>query len=86
VSVQSEWNFWKGEEMPRSAAFLLIGLVGFGTIAVAATGVAKFVFFLFMVMALIFFVLCMWKGEEFHHSGWRQVDQAKRSLYTATKT
>jgi uncharacterized membrane protein YtjA (UPF0391 family) len=34
--------------------FLLIALVGFGGITVAAAGVAKFLFFLFIVMGLIF--------------------------------
>jgi uncharacterized membrane protein YtjA (UPF0391 family) len=57
--------------------FLLIGAVGFGGIAVAAAGVAKFLFFLFMVMGLISFVLCMWQEEE---SGRRQANQVKRSV------
>ena len=41
--------------------FLVIALVaavfGFGCIAVAAAGVAKFLFFLFLVMCLIFFII-----------------------------
>lgn len=41
--------------------FLVIALVaalfGFTGIAVAAAGIAKFLFFLFLVMCLIFFVL-----------------------------
>ena len=60
--------------------FLLIGAVGFGGIAVAAAGVAKFLFFLLTVMGLIVFVLCMWQEEEFHNSGRRQANQVKRSV------
>jgi uncharacterized membrane protein YtjA (UPF0391 family) len=55
--------------MLRSPAmFLPIALVGFGGIAVAAAGAAKFLFFLFMVRGLIFFVLRTWQGEESHNS------------------
>ncbi len=43
--------------MLRLAVLLLTESVLFGGLAVAAGGVAKFVFFLFMLMALIFFVL-----------------------------
>jgi uncharacterized membrane protein YtjA (UPF0391 family) len=50
------------------AMFLPIALVGFGGIAVAAAGAAKFLFFLFMVRGLIFFVLRTWQGEESHNS------------------
>jgi uncharacterized membrane protein YtjA (UPF0391 family) len=60
--------------------FLLIATVGFGGIAVAAAGVAKFLFFLFMVTGLISFALCMWQEEEFHNSGQRQANQAERSI------
>jgi uncharacterized membrane protein YtjA (UPF0391 family) len=56
--------------MLRSPAmFLPIALVGFGGIAGAAAGAAKFLFFLFMVRGLIFFVLRTWQGEESHNSG-----------------
>ena len=60
--------------------FLLIALVGSGGIAVAAAGAAKFLFFLFMVISLVSFVLCRWQGEASHNLGWRQGNQAKRSL------
>jgi uncharacterized membrane protein YtjA (UPF0391 family) len=43
--------------------FLVVALVaalfGFTGIAVAAAGIAKFLFFLFLVMCLIFFILGM---------------------------
>jgi uncharacterized membrane protein YtjA (UPF0391 family) len=56
--------------------FLLIALVGLGGITVAAAEVAKFLFFLFIVMGLIFFILCMWQGEASHNSGRRQTNLA----------
>jgi len=44
-----------------AVTFLIIGLIaavpGFGGIAAASAGIAKFLFFLFLVMCLIFFVL-----------------------------
>ena len=47
--------------------FLVIALVaavfGFGGIPVAAAGVAKFLFFLFLVMCLIFFILSISAGR-----------------------
>ncbi len=44
-----------------AVTFLIIALIaamlGFGAIAAASAGIAKFLFFLFLVMCLIFFVL-----------------------------
>jgi uncharacterized membrane protein YtjA (UPF0391 family) len=46
--------------------FLIIALVaavfGFGGIAVASAGIAKFLFFLFLVMCVIFFIFG-WRGR-----------------------
>jgi len=48
--------------------FLVIALVaalfGFTGIAVAAAGIAKFLFFLFLVMCLIFFIVGMAMGRK----------------------
>jgi uncharacterized membrane protein YtjA (UPF0391 family) len=73
--------------MLRSAAiFLLIALVGFGGIAGAAAGVAKFLFFFSMVTGPHLFILRIWHGEESYNSGQRQANQAKRPLHPATQT
>ena len=46
--------------------FLIIALIaavfGFGGIAVAAAGIAKLLFFLFLVMCIIFFIFG-WRGR-----------------------
>ncbi len=48
--------------------FLVVALVaalfGFTGIAVAAAGIAKFLFFLFLVMCLIFFIVGMSAGRK----------------------
>jgi uncharacterized membrane protein YtjA (UPF0391 family) len=48
--------------------FLVIALVaalfGFTGIAVAAAGIAKFLFFLFLVMCLIFFIIGISAGRK----------------------
>jgi uncharacterized membrane protein YtjA (UPF0391 family) len=56
-----------GEKMLGWAVtFLIIALVaavfGFGGIAAASAGIAKILFFLFLVMCVIFFVLG-WRGR-----------------------
>jgi uncharacterized membrane protein YtjA (UPF0391 family) len=49
-----------------AVTFLIIALIaavfGFGGIAAASAGIAKFLFFLFLVMCVIFFVLG-WRGR-----------------------
>lgn len=49
-----------------AVAFLIIALIaavfGFGGIAVASAGIAKFLFFLFLVMCVIFFIFG-WRGR-----------------------
>jgi uncharacterized membrane protein YtjA (UPF0391 family) len=56
-----------GKMLNWAIIFLVIALVaavfGFGGIAVAAAGIAKFLFFLFLVMCLIFFILSMSAGR-----------------------
>jgi uncharacterized membrane protein YtjA (UPF0391 family) len=57
-----------GEKMLRWALiFLIIALVaalfGFTSIAAAAAGIAKFLFFLFLVACLIFFVIGISAGR-----------------------
>ncbi len=60
--------FAGGEGMLRWAViFLVIALVaalfGFTGIAVAAAGIAKFLFFLFLVICLIFFIIGISAGR-----------------------
>jgi uncharacterized membrane protein YtjA (UPF0391 family) len=62
----------------RAVIFLLIALLGASRSQLL--GIAKLPFFLFMMMGLIFFILCTWHGEQSHHSGRRQANQATRSL------
>ncbi|PYJ64887.1 MAG: DUF1328 domain-containing protein [Verrucomicrobia bacterium] len=49
-----------------AVTFLIIALVaavlGFGGIAAASTGIAKVLFFLFLVMCIIFFIFG-WRGR-----------------------
>ena len=57
-----------GENMLRWAViFLVIALVaavfGFTGVAVAAAGIAKFLFFIFLVACLIFFIIGMTAGR-----------------------
>lgn len=40
-----------------AVAALILGVLGFGGLAGAAWGIAKFLFWLFVIVALIFFVL-----------------------------
>jgi len=43
---------------------LVAALFGFTGIAAAATGIAKFLFFLFLVMCLIFFIIGLSVGRK----------------------
>jgi uncharacterized membrane protein YtjA (UPF0391 family) len=58
-----------GNQMLRWAVIFLIialaaALFGFTGIAAAAAGIAKFLFFLFLVMCLIFFIIGLSAGRK----------------------
>ena len=48
----------------RGSQALVAALLGFTGIASAAAGIAKFLFFLFLVMCLIFFIIGMSVGRK----------------------
>jgi len=52
--AQGNWEGQKGA--------LIAAVLGFGGIAAASAGIAKFLFFLFLVMCVIFFVFG-WRGR-----------------------
>ena len=46
---------------------LVAALLGFTGIATAAAGIAKFLFFLFLALCVIFFILAPWPREKSRH-------------------
>ena len=55
-----------------AVTFLIIALIaavlGFGGIAAASAGIAKILFFIFLVMCVIFFILAG-EADEYHNRG-----------------